>query len=60
MHPKEAMTPGDPALEQAPGRRCTLWRGAHTGAGFLAEAVACVWSSLFLKECGEDPQWGSS
>jgi len=28
-------------LEQAPGRSCGLWRGAHNGAGFLAGPVAC-------------------
>lgn len=32
---------GEPVLEQAPGRSCSLWRGTNTGAGFLTEAVTC-------------------
>ena len=37
---KEAATCGEPMQEQTPGRNCGLWRGAHAGAGFLAESVA--------------------
>ncbi|GAB0187278.1 hypothetical protein GRJ2_001193100 [Grus japonensis] len=37
---KEAVTPWQPALEQAPGRTCDpMERGAHTGAGLLAGLV---------------------
>ena len=37
---KEAAAHGEPVLEQAPGRNCGPWRGAHTGAVFPAGAVA--------------------
>lgn len=31
---------GDPALEQAPGMYCGLWRRAHNGASFQAVSAA--------------------
>ncbi|GAB0207450.1 zinc finger and BTB domain-containing protein 5 [Grus japonensis] len=37
---KEAAAHGEPVLEQAPGRNCSLWRIAHAGADFLAGIVA--------------------
>lgn len=37
---KEATAGGQPTLEQAPSRSCSLWKGAHAGAGFLAGSVA--------------------
>jgi len=45
----EASAHRDPMLEQGPERSCGLWRGGHTGAGFL-EASVTLW---------EDPQWRS-
>lgn len=47
---KEATAHEDPMLEQASVRNCSLQRGAHAGAGFLAGAVG-LWSGLFLKDC---------
>lgn len=44
---------GEPMQEQAPCRNCSPWRGALTGAGFLA--VTAVWTTsqvilLFLPQ----------
>ena len=41
---KEAAACGEPALEQAPGRTCGPWRGAHSGVGLLAGAVT-LWGT---------------
>jgi len=34
--PKKDAACGEPTQEQAPRRSCSLWRGVHIGAGFLA------------------------
>lgn len=52
---KEAAVHGDFTSEQAPGRNCCLWRGAHAGTGFLARPVTpwgthsgtvCFWRTM--------------
>ena len=60
---KETVTHGEPMQEQAPRKSCGLWRGAHTGAGFLAGTAALgkrspcpylnpgAFPSLFLPLC---------
>ena len=37
---EEAAAHGEPPQEQAPGRSCSPWRGAHAGAGGLGGAAA--------------------
>lgn len=47
IHPKGR----EPKHNQTPNRNCILCRGAHTGAGFLAQAVPLEnphWNGLFL------------
>ena len=34
---EEAAAHGEPPQEQAPGRSCSPWRGAHAGAGVWGE-----------------------
>ncbi|KAK4832527.1 hypothetical protein QYF61_023859 [Mycteria americana] len=50
---KEAAPHREPMLEQAPGRNGGPWRGAHAGAAFLAEPVACRGPTLeqLVKNC---------
>jgi len=64
VRPKEAVTPGGPMLEQAPGRACgPVERGTHSREGLLSGLVtpwdthggaACSWRSAPL---GRDPCW---
>lgn len=39
--PRENVAQGQPTHEQAPGRNCSPWSGAHTGAGCLTGTKAC-------------------
>ena len=51
---EEAAAHGEPPQEQAPGRCCSLWRGAHAGAGGLGGAAAYLWGTRVGAVCS----WG--
>ena len=45
---------GEPPQEQAPGRSCSPWTGAHAGAGGLGGAAAHPWGTRAGAVCS----WG--
>lgn len=51
---KDGASSGELMKEQAPGRSCSLWKGAPKGAGFLAGAVGLygrLTFEQFVKNC---------